>query len=59
MALYEKKMKAEGLSNAAIAAFKSNFEKLVAGEDGIVRAPNTFLLAHPDSIQPCPVAYQP
>jgi hypothetical protein len=37
MTLFEKKMKDEGLSDAAVAAFKSNFEKLVAGEDGIVR----------------------
>lgn len=35
-ALFEKKMKAEGDSDAAIAAFKSNYQKLVAGEDGIV-----------------------
>lgn len=33
---FEEKMRADGLSDAAIAAFRHNYEQLVAGEDGIV-----------------------
>lgn len=34
---YEAKMKAAGLSDAAIGAFKGNFDQLVAGVTGLVR----------------------
>lgn len=34
--LFETKMKAAGLSGAAIDAFKHNFEQLVAGVTGLV-----------------------
>jgi UTP--glucose-1-phosphate uridylyltransferase len=33
---YDAKMKGDGLSEAAIAAFRHNYEQLVAGNDGIV-----------------------
>jgi hypothetical protein len=33
---FVEKMKADGLNDAAIAAFKHNYEQLVAGNDGIV-----------------------
>ena len=36
MEAFEAKMKADGLNDAAIAAFKHNYEQLVAGVDGIV-----------------------
>lgn len=36
MEKFEAKMKADGLNAAAIAAFKHNYEQLVAGVDGIV-----------------------
>lgn len=36
---FEAKMKAKGLSEAAIAAFKSNYDQLVGGETGLVGAP--------------------
>lgn len=36
MEAFEAKMKADGLNDAAIAAFKHNYEQLVAGADGIV-----------------------
>ena len=35
-AAFEAKMKAQGLSTAAIAAFKSNYDQLVAGATGLV-----------------------
>ena len=35
-AAFEAKMKAQGLSMAAIAAFKSNYDQLVAGATGLV-----------------------
>ena len=34
---FEEKMKAEGLSEAAIDAFRHNYEQLVAGVTGLVR----------------------
>jgi UTP--glucose-1-phosphate uridylyltransferase len=34
--MFETKMKAAGLSNAAIDAFKYNYEQLVAGVTGLV-----------------------
>lgn len=33
---FEEKMRADGLNEAAIAAFRHNYEQLVAGVDGIV-----------------------
>lgn len=36
---FEEKMKAEGLSEAAIDAFRHNYEQLVAGVTGLVRPP--------------------
>ena len=36
--LFETKMRGEGLSTAAIDAFKHNYEQLVAGVTGLVRA---------------------
>ena len=36
MEKFEAKMKGDGLNAAAIAAFKHNYEQLVAGNDGIV-----------------------
>lgn len=33
---FTEKMKGDGLNPAAIAAFKHNYEQLVAGNDGIV-----------------------
>lgn len=33
---FVEKMKGDGLNDAAIAAFKHNYEQLVAGNDGIV-----------------------
>lgn len=38
MEKFEQKMKAEGLSQAAIDAFRLNYEQLVAGVTGMVRA---------------------
>ena len=35
--LFEEKMKAKGLSKAAVDAFKQNYEQLVAGVTGLVR----------------------
>ena len=35
--LFETKMRAEGLSQAAVDAFKHNYEQLVAGVTGLVR----------------------
>ena len=37
MEKFEQKMKAEGLSQAAIDAFRLNYEQLVAGVTGLVR----------------------
>lgn len=42
---FQEKMKAEGLSEAAIDAFRHNYEQLVAGVTGLVRPPR--LLAAP------------
>jgi UTP--glucose-1-phosphate uridylyltransferase len=33
---FEDKMRSDGLNDAAVAAFKHNYEQLVAGVDGIV-----------------------
>ena len=38
MEKFEQKMKAAGLSEAAIGAFRLNYEQLVAGVTGLVRA---------------------
>lgn len=40
--LFEKKMRGEGLSEAAIDAFRHNYEQLVQGVTGMVRAPTAF-----------------
>lgn len=37
MEAFDEKMKAEGLSQAAIDAFRLNYEQLVAGVTGLVR----------------------
>jgi UTP--glucose-1-phosphate uridylyltransferase len=36
MDAFEAKMKADGLNEAAIAAFRHNYEQLLAGETGLV-----------------------
>jgi UTP--glucose-1-phosphate uridylyltransferase/phosphoglucomutase len=36
MEAFEQKMKADGCNDAAIAAFKHNYDQLVAGADGMV-----------------------
>ena len=36
--LFEKKMRAEGLSEAAVDAFRYNYQQLVEGVTGMVRA---------------------
>jgi hypothetical protein len=36
---FEEKMRAEGLSDAAIDAFRHNYEQLVAGVTGLVSLP--------------------
>ena len=45
MEKFEEKMKAAGLSDAAIGAFRLNYEQLVAGVTGLVR-----LMAFEDQI---------
>jgi hypothetical protein len=40
---FVEKMKARGLSEAAVGAFKRNFDQLVAGVTGMVRSPRRLV----------------
>jgi hypothetical protein len=45
-AMFEEKMKAEGLSQAAIGAFKHNYDQLVKGVTGLVSAASLSKIGH-------------
>ena len=45
--LFDKKMRAEGLNDAAIDAFRHNYQQLVEGVTGMVRHTCEQLSAHP------------
>lgn len=55
---FKAKMEAAGLSEAAIAAFKMNYDQLVAGVTGLVSSASMFAVygTRTESFRSCPTA---